>query len=161
MRGWCRTSLLASSLLLGACRSGPSSAGLSRADEAAVEAVDTLFATALSSGDLDRIVQSYDHDAWLLPPNALPIRGQEGIRGFWGGFLRSYEVHLTVGTDQREGRGDLVYVVGHYHMETRPRSPEVPTLPPEEGKFLEVLKRAPDGRWTYVADMFSANGAAR
>jgi ketosteroid isomerase-like protein len=157
----CRSALLLGGLLLAACRRAPSTAGLSRADEAAVQAVDTAFATALNAGDLARVVRSYDHDAWLLPPNALPVRGRDGIRGFWGGFLRSYEVRLTVGADRTEGQGDLVYLVGHYHMETRPRSPEVPVLPPEDGKFLEVLKRGADGRWTYVADMFSSNGTAR
>lgn len=157
----CCSTLLAGGLLLAACHGGPSVAGLSRADEAAVQAVDTLFATALNAGDIAGVVRAYGHDAWLMPPNALPMRGHDGIRGFWGGFLRSYDVRLTVGADRIEGQGDLAYVVGHYHMETRPKAQEVPVLPAEDGKFLEVLKRGPDRRWTYVADMFSANAPAR
>jgi ketosteroid isomerase-like protein len=148
-------------LLLAACRSGPGVAGLTRADEAAVQAVDTMFAVGLNAGDLAGVVRAYDPDAWLMPPAALPVQGHAGIRGFWGGFLRSYDVRLTVATDRIEGRGDLAYVVGHYHLDARPKSPEVPVLPPEDGKFLEVLKRGPDGRWTYVADMFSWNGTGK
>lgn len=156
-----RSIVLAAAGLLAACRGGTGTPRLSRADEAAMQAVDTLFATALNAGDIAGVVRAYDHDAWLMPPNALPVRGHDGIRGFWGGLLRSYDVRLTVGADRIEGQGDLAYVVGHYHMETRPKAQEVPVLPPEDGKFLEVLKRGPDGRWTYVADMFSANGPAR
>jgi ketosteroid isomerase-like protein len=152
-----RSVLVAALMLLGACRARGGTGELTRADAAAVRALDTLFATAMNAGDTPGVARTYDVDAWLLAPGATPIKGREGIRGFWGGFLRSYDVRLTLGTDQMDGRGSLAYVVGHYHMETRPKSAEVPALPPEDGKFLEVLKRGLDGHWSYVADTYSSN----
>ena len=41
-------------------------------------------------------------------------------------------------------------------METN-RKAEVPVRARREGKFLEVLKRQPDGSWSYVVDMYSSN----
>jgi ketosteroid isomerase-like protein len=156
-----RVILLLGVWLLSACRSGGGAAGLSPADEAGARRVDTLFTAAVNAGDIVGVARTYGPDAWLFPPEAPPVRGRDGIRGFWAGFMRSYDVHLTVGADRVEGRGDLAYVAGHYHMETRPKSPEVPALAPEDGKFLEVLKRASDASWTYAMDMYSANAPAK
>jgi ketosteroid isomerase-like protein len=153
--------LLLGVLLLGACRGGGGAAGLSPADEAGVRRVDSLFAAAVNAGDIAGVARTYGPDAWLFPPEAPPVRGRDGIRGFWAGFLRSYDVHLTVGADRVEGRGDLAYVAGHYRLETRPKSPEVPVLAPEDGKFLEVLKRGSDGSWSYAMDMYSADAPAK
>lgn len=143
-------------LLPAACRRPATDRGGS-AEEAGVRAVDSAFAVAVNGGDLEAIARLYDDDGLVLPPEALPVRGREAIRGFWGGLLGSYDVHLTFGVDRFEVRGDRAYVVGHYRMETRPKSAEVPTLSPEDGKFLEVLKRQPEGNWSYLVDMFSAN----
>lgn len=154
---WCVAVGLMGVLLSGACRGPSQTEATGPADRAAILAVDSAFVKAMNADDIDAVVRTYDKDAWLLPPNALPVRNREGIRGFWGGFLRSYDVHLTVGTDRHEIRGDRAYVVGHYRMETTPKSSEVPPLPPENGKFLEVLKRQPDGTWSYLVDMYSAN----
>lgn len=163
MAPWGRSGpiLLLGALLLGACRGGGGAAGLSPADEAGVQRVDALFAAAVNAGDITGVARVYGPDAWLFPPEAPPVQGRDGIRAFWAGFMRSYDVHLTVGADRVEGRGDLAYVAGHYYMETRPKSPEVPILGPEDGKFLEVLKRGSDGSWTYAMDMYSANAPAK
>ncbi len=72
-------------------------------------------------------------------------------------FGTALNVHLTFGVDRFEIRDDRAFVVGHYRIETRPKSAEVPALAPEAGKFLEVLKRRSDGSWSYLVDMFSPN----
>jgi uncharacterized protein (TIGR02246 family) len=153
-----RVSLFLSGIGLAlACRERPQAGGTSPAETAAVRAVDSAFAAALNAGNIEAIAKTYDEDAWLLPPQAPPVREREGIRGFWAGLVRSYVVHLKFGVDRFEIRDDRAYVVGHYRMETTPRSPEVPTLAPENGKFLEILKRQKDGSWSYLVDMYSAN----
>ncbi len=149
--------LLATVLLSAACRDRPAANQPDPVEEAAARAVDSAFAAGINAGDVDAVARTYDEDALLLPPAALPVRGREGIRGFWGGLLGSYVVRLTFGVDRFEIRGDRAYVVGHYHIETRPKSAQVPAVAPEDGKFLEVLKRQPEGGWSYLADMFSPN----
>ena len=152
-----RRILLATLLLSGACRDHPAASRPDPAEEAAARAVDSAFAAGVNAGDVDAVARTYADDALLLPPAALPVRGREGIRGFWGGLLGSYDVRLTFGVDRFEIRDDRAYVVGHYRIETKPKSAQVPALAPEDGKFLEVLKRQPEGGWSYLADMFSPN----
>jgi ketosteroid isomerase-like protein len=150
--------ILAAMLLISAaCRDHPAADQPEAAEDAAVLAVDSAFAAALNAGHLEGIGRTYDDDALLLPPAALPVRGREAIQGYWGGLLGTYHVHLTFGVDRFEIRDDRAFVTGHYRIETRPRSAEVPALAPEDGKFLEVLKRQPDGSWSYLVDMFSSN----
>jgi uncharacterized protein (TIGR02246 family) len=158
---------LLAAVVTAACRAappagdGPSGLGLAPADEARVRAADSVFAIGANTGDVEKVASAYAEDATLMPPNAPPIRGRAAIRGFWNGLLQAYGVELTIGVDQLEGRGDLAYIVGHYRFVTTPKAKGTPALPPEDGKFVEVLKRQADGSWRYVVDMYSANSVSK
>lgn len=129
---------------------------LSEADRAAIRAADSSFMAAANSGNLDGILAVYAADASLLPPNMPPQKGREAIRSFWGGLLKGYTVKFELGSDAIEGRGDLAYHLGHYRLTAVPRAPADPGMA-DEGKFVEILKKQPDGRWKYVVDMYSSN----
>ena len=157
---------LLASAVTGGCRAGAPPAGgesgapeLSAAETARVLATDTLFAVGTNAGDVDKVAGMYAEDGVLLPPDAPPVKGRAAIREFWNGLLQPYAVTLTLGTDQVEGRGDLAYIVGHYHLVTTPKAKGTPALAPEDGKYSEVLKRQSDGSWRYVVDMYSPNSA--
>ncbi len=113
----------------------------------------------MGAGDAAGVAAIYLPDAHLLPPNAAPIEGREAIQQFLAGFLGAYHVTIAVSADEIEGRGDLAYARGHYTMEGNPKAAGTPAVR-EEGKFLEVLRRQPDGSWGYVVDMYSPNQPA-
>ena len=150
--------------MLGACRSeGAASAvsnaapaELSAADRAAIQAADSAFVAAANAGDLDALTKVYASNASLLPPNLPPQKGLGAIRGYWGGFLKAYSVKFEIGSDTVEGRGDLAYNVGHYRFTAVPKSRDG-TGVADEGKFVEILKKQPDGSWKYLVDMYSSN----
>lgn len=149
--------------LSGGCNSGSGRSGtaaapaeLSAADLDGIRAADSAFVAAANAGDVDAIVAVYASDAALLPPNLPPQKGQGAIRGFWGGFLKAYTVKFELQSDTIEGRGDLAYNMGQYRFSAVPKAKNQPGVA-DEGKFLEVLKRQPDGKWRYVADMYSSN----
>lgn len=151
-------------ILLGGCRSAdPKSSGeaaaateLTDADRAAIRAADSSFAAAANAGDVDAVAAVYARDASLLAPNLPPQRGQTAIRAFWGGFLNAYTVKFEIASDTIEGRGDLAYNMGQYRFTAVPKVRSNPGVA-DEGKFLEVLKKQPDGSWKYVVDMYSSN----
>jgi len=147
----------------GACRpkDGPAPhsdapAAVSPADEAKIRAADSTFAAAANAGDLAGIVAVYASDAALLAPNLPPQKGHDAIKAFWGGFLDAYTVQFEVASDTIEGRGDLAYNQGHYRFTAVPKAKGVPGVA-DEGKFIEILKKQPDGSWKYVVDMYSSN----
>jgi uncharacterized protein (TIGR02246 family) len=151
-------------VLLAGCRStdsrstgaGANAAELSAADVAGIRTTDSSFAAAMNAGDVDALVAVYARDASLLPPNLPPQKGRTAIRSFWGGFLNAYTVKFEIASDTIEGRGDLAYNMGHFRFSAVPKERSNPGVA-EEGKFLEVLKKQPDGSWKYIVDMYSSN----
>jgi ketosteroid isomerase-like protein len=156
--------MLTGIVLISACRSdaappavsNSSPAELSAADVAAIQAADSAFVSAANAGDLDALTRVYASNASLLPPNLPPQKGLGAIRAFWGGFLKAYSVKFEIGSDTIEGRGDLAYNVGHYRFTAVPKSKDGAGVA-DEGKFVEILKKQPDGSWKYLVDMYSSN----
>ena len=149
-------------LMLSACTFGGPASGdsspaeLTDGDLAAIRAADSAFMAAANAGDVDALAAVYTNSAMLLPPNFPPQRGREAIRKFWDGFLQAYTVKFDIGSDTIEGRGDLAYNVGHYRFTAVPKARSEPGMA-DEGKFVEILKKQPDGSWKYVVDMYSSN----
>jgi uncharacterized protein (TIGR02246 family) len=137
-------------------RGGDPPAELSQSDLAAIAAADSAFAAAANSGNVDGVAAVYASNAALLPPNLPPQKGRAAIRSFWAGFLNAYTVRFELGSDAVEGRGDLAYNVGHYRFTAVPKAKSDPGVA-DEGKFVEILRRQPDGSWKYVVDMYSSN----
>lgn len=129
---------------------------ISPADVAKIRSADSTFMAAANAGDVDGILAVYASDAALLAPNLPPQKGRDAIKAFWGGFLDAYTVRFEVASDTIEGRGDLAYNQGHYRFTAVPKATGAPGVA-DEGKFIEILKKQPDGGWKYVVDMYSSN----
>lgn len=157
---------LALAVALGsACRPAPgeppasgadSGVPLAAADLAAIRATDSAFVTAAGAGDAAGVAAIYLPDSRLMPPNMPTIEGRDAIQKFWGGFLDAYQLKITVAADEVEGRGDLAYARGHFVLDATPKAAGGPPLH-DQGKFLEVLRRQPDGSWRYAVDMYSSD----
>jgi uncharacterized protein (TIGR02246 family) len=133
-------------------------AGLSSEDEAAIRAVDAEWARAASAGDAKALTAVYASDATLLPPNEPVVKG-EAVGKYNADMLGALSGPFELSTTVVEGRGDLAYAVGTYRATLTPKKPGAKPLPTEEGKYVEVLKKQPDGSWKIVYDMWSANAA--
>ena len=153
-------------ILAGACRpasrEAPAAsadvptAPISAADQAAIRATDTTFATAAGAGDAARMAALYLPGAYLMPPNAATIHGRDGIQKFWGAFVEAYRVNLTLTAEEVEGHGDLAYSRGRYTLDLTPKA-KGPAPAHDEGKFLVIFRRQPDGAWRMGADMYSSD----
>jgi uncharacterized protein (TIGR02246 family) len=153
-------------LILGAsCRSAPGEAAppaaaahqpLAATDLAAIRATDSAFASAANAGNAAGVAANYVPDAQLMPPNQPVVQGREAVQKFWGGLLGAYQVKFQVTADEVEGRGDLAYARGHYTLDGTPKAGGAPAMH-DQGKYLEILRRQPDGRWLYAVDMYSSD----
>lgn len=161
--------ILTALALSAACQSAPKSrtatmggesaavpTGLSAEDEAAVRAVDAEWARAASAGDANALTALYASDATLLPPNE-PVTKGEAMKKYNADMINGFSGPTELTTTAVEGRGDLAYAVGKYRATLTPKKAGAKPLPTEEGKYLEVLKKQPDGSWKIIYDMWSSN----
>ena len=132
------------------------SAGLSAEDEAAIRAVDVEWARAASAGDANALTAVYAPDATLLPPNEPVVQG-EAVKKYNADMTNSFSGPFEITTTAVEGRGDLAYVVGKYRATLTPKKAGAKPLPTEEGKYIEVMKKQPDGSWKIAYEMWSQN----
>jgi uncharacterized protein (TIGR02246 family) len=131
-------------------------AALSARDSAGIVAADSAFQAAMKAGNAAQAAAVYATDASLLPPNLPLRRGRTAIQAFWGGLLEAYTVQFESGSDVIEGRGDVAYNMGHYRFTALPKEKNSPGIA-DEGKFVEILKKQPDGSWKYIVDIYNSN----
>ena len=153
-------------VLASACRPAPdegpltgtdaASVPLSAVDQAAIRATDSAFVTAAGAGDAAGLAALYLTDASLMPPNAATIQGRAAIQKQWGAIVDAYQVNLTLTTDEVEGHGDLAYSRGRYAIDLTPKA-QGPAPAHDEGKFLVIFRRQPDGTWRLAVDMSSSD----
>jgi uncharacterized protein (TIGR02246 family) len=129
---------------------------LSAADSAGIAAADSAFRSAANSGDAAAIAAVYTTDASLLPPNLPLRRGRTAIKAFWAGLLDAYTLTFEIAPDVIEGRGDLAYNMGHYRFTAVPKEKNAAGFA-DEGKFVEILKKQPDGSWKYAVDIYNSD----
>lgn len=119
-----------------------------RADSPAVTAVRAVadgIIAADNARDLARVMDSYAADAWLLPPNDVPVRGHAAIRPryetLFSGFIPAIEGRI----DEVCVSGSIALVRGHNGGRMISRSGAPPRL--LDDAYLMTLRFEPDLRW--------------
>ena len=138
-------------VLLGACRVAPPS--LSDADKTAIRAAtDSFVANARARRDSANAML-YSENASFMPPNAGVAEGRAAIRGWLQSFPPMSDFSLT--PVEIDGRGDLAYVRGTYAMTIT--GPDGKPAGSDHGKYVEIRRRQPDGKWLIAVDIFNSD----
>jgi uncharacterized protein (TIGR02246 family) len=119
---------------------------MSRSD---VDALNTTLVQALEKGDSGLLASVYSPDARLLPPGSDPLTGQ-GIQAYWQSVMDMGVTGGRLETVSFEERDDLAVEVGHYEVHVR--SDVV-----DEGNYVVVHRRQPDGQWRLAVDIWNSN----
>lgn len=129
--------------------------GFTEADRAAIEAVtEAALAIANGSGDwIDYTNTYYAPDAVVMPPNAPTVRGREAITAFLRTFPPLRDVRYEISAI--DGSGDIAYAQGNYSMLLIMPDQEEPVS--DQGKYLEVWVRQPQGGWQVALDIFNSD----
>jgi ketosteroid isomerase-like protein len=128
----------------------------SRTDVASiVDAMNEEFMQLLAARELEQLTANfYAEDAQFLPPNLPAFVGRPAIQQALEGLIAAGLNQLILRTDKIEVSGDLTYAIGRYQLTIKPASgAEIH----DEGKYLLVYRRQPDGQWRAVADMFNSD----
>jgi uncharacterized protein (TIGR02246 family) len=136
-----------------ACTEGPLDSRA--ANVAAVRDLDAQWSKAAAAHDLDGTVSYYSDNASLLPPNAPIATGKQAIRAAWAPLVASgASVSWQADKVEVARSGDLAYVVGTYQLAMKDPQGNPGN---DHGKFVEVWKKQPDGKWKVVADIFNSD----
>jgi uncharacterized protein (TIGR02246 family) len=116
---------------------------LSSDDTAAIERAADAYVAAMNAGDWKLVAQSFADDAVRIPPHEEPHHGRDQIEAWLGGIDELIAYELT--RDALDGAGDIAYIRGRYAITLRPAGAPGPLS--DQGDFLEVWRREPDGVW--------------
>jgi uncharacterized protein (TIGR02246 family) len=113
------------------------------------------FITAMKRSDPVALAAHYTPDAILVPQKSEIIRGRASIQPFLRRWLSSTKVReFEVATEDLRVLGDAAYAVGTYRMACDDAGSGTVR---DEGKFLIVYERSPDGKWQIVRDISSSS----
>lgn len=138
-------------LLVAACRVAPPA--LSDEDKAAIRAAtDSFVANARARRDSANSLL-YTENATFMVPNTGIAEGRAAIRAQLAGMPLVSDFTLT--PVEIDGRGDLAYVRGTYSFKIV--GPDGHQVGEDHGKYLEVRRKQPDGKWLIVSDIFNSD----
>lgn len=138
-------------VLLAACRVAPPP--LADADKTAIRAVGDSFVVMFRADRDSAQAELYTENAVLMPPNMGVVEGRAAIRAFFQNYPAISDFAGTA--IEVDGRGDVAYVRGTYAY-TIPAGGGRPAVP-DHGKFLEIRRRQPDGKWLIAVDIFNSD----
>ncbi|MGI0128800.1 MAG: YybH family protein [Thermoplasmata archaeon] len=102
-----------------------------------------------------QVASHFTDDSIFLPQNSGMQRGRVAIQQWFRSWLPSTTVEdFVIHTEDLEVVGNTAYEVGTHRMTMRFRGGKSIT---DEGKFLMVYQRGPDGRWRISRDMYNSS----
>ena len=115
-----------------------------------LEDFHAAYNDAFNRGDAAGCAAFFSEDVALLPPNQPMIRGREA-------FEESYRARMNQDSGGTHSNtlveygveGDLAYEIGTFAV--------TGTNPPEQGKFVNILRRQSDGTWKVTVSIFNSD----
>jgi ketosteroid isomerase-like protein len=147
-----RQTVLGLIVLCAACKVVPPD--LSEADRASIRAAtDSFVANVRARRDSLNAQQLYAENASVLPPNGPIAQGRVAIRAWMATFPPTSDFLLT--PIEIVGRGDLAYVRGTYAFKIV--GPDGHQVSEDRGKYVEIRRKQPDGKWLVTVDIFNSD----
>lgn len=148
--------LLVMAFTLGGC-SGRDASNQAEVSTSKVELgqMNRDFAAALNAKDAQAAAALYTEDAVLIPPGEPLVRGREAIEEYWRGAIESGGVRdVSVETMDALSSGSLGYETGSFVL-TANGPDGVAVI--DRGRYIELLRREPDGRWLSTHGIWNAS----
>jgi ketosteroid isomerase-like protein len=104
---------------------------------------------AYNRGDSAGCVAVFLEDAIMLPPGQPMIRGKKAIRELIDGWIDNIGGTISNPMTEFGVEGDLAYQVANYAFQN--------TKAPDQGKFVEILRRQQDGTWKVYLCIYNSD----
>lgn len=116
----------------------------------AIRQLDRAFMKSIATRDARSL-------AVLMPPNHEAVKGRPNIEKFLQGLMDAGVTDVTLKTTKIESAGDLAYGRGAYSF-ALPAADG--SMARDVGKYVVVYRRARDGSWKAIADIFNSDRPA-
>jgi uncharacterized protein (TIGR02246 family) len=116
--------------------------------------LDSEWARAAESGDLERILAYWSDDATVFPPGSPALVGKAAIREYVAGSLRTPGFRISWKTNDVTvaASGDLAYGIGTNRVSFNGPDGKPVTV---EGKAVTVWRQDAGGAWKCVVDIWN------
>lgn len=117
-----------------------------------LEDFDAAYNEAFNRGDAAGCAAFFAEDIVLMAPGQPMVRGRQAFEEIYKSRMgnASGGTHSNALVDYGV-EGDLAYQVGTYAISG--------ATPPEQGKFVNVLRREADGTWKVAVSIFNSDMA--
>ncbi|MGQ0701533.1 MAG: YybH family protein [Gemmatimonadales bacterium] len=126
---------------------------ISEEDKTTIRNQTAAFATAVNAKDWATAASMYVDDAVFMPANGETVTGRNDIQT-WMAAYPPFS-NFVANSVEIDGVGDLAYNRGTFELDVTPPGATAPMH--DKGKFLEVLRRQPDGSWKVIRDIFNSD----
>lgn len=121
-------------------------------DRAAIDSVRTLYAATWRTGNAERLAALYTADALVLYPNQPAVAGQAAITTYFTAFFGEFRQDLfELTSEEIQVAGAWAFDRGTVRWRGIPTAGGAPVE--DNGKYLVILQRQPDGSWRIARDM--------
>ena len=115
------------------------------ADLQAILAVDESGDAAVTAGDVEGEISRFSEDGIYMWPDAPAVEGRTALRAWFTDLFERVEIELDNKTDEVEIHGDWAYTRGRSKAIIRPKDGGAART--VHGKYINILRRQPDGSW--------------
>lgn len=126
-------------------------------DKEAITAVSSARAKAFNEGNAEVIASHFTEDAILMAPGKPASSGKEAVRTYYQAIFDEYKTELDSYYEEVEVSGDLAYGRGEAVVRLTPHKGGSSTV--AKSKYLNILRRQPDGSWKTTHDIWNSNDA--
>jgi uncharacterized protein (TIGR02246 family) len=118
---------------------------MNEADIDAIKSVREKTEAAENSGDAEFFLTYCSDDVIVMPPGMPVVNGPKAASEFMREFFRQFDFHIEYESEETQILGDTAFDRGTFFHRLTPRGGGEAVE--EQGKFLWVYSRAPDGQW--------------
>lgn len=126
------------------------------ADMQVLTSATTVWMEAFNSGDAVTIAGLSSENGALLPPNGRAIIGRDAIYSYWKDLLTDSKTTVELVNIETVVEGDLGYKAGRFELLDTATGASI-----DQGKYIQIWKRSPQGYWELHRDMWNSSIGAR
>lgn len=121
-------------------------------DRAGIDSVRNRYVATWKGADAAQMTTLYTSDAAVLYPNQPAVIGSTAIQAYFKGFFEEFvQDSFALTSEEIEVAGPWAFDRGTYRWRATPRAGG-PAIE-DNGKYLVILRRQPDGSWKVARDM--------